>query len=112
MYVKLRVHLGDRLPGDVVNLPASVARDLLYHKKAVGGEINARAAKAINLDATPSQKPSITDPVQPEKEVIFPKAHKPMDGTVRELKEWLDSRKIPYRTRANKTELLQLIREQ
>jgi len=114
MFVKLTEAFGDRRAGDVINVPATLARSLIFHGKAEGGRINANEAKPVNLARPPSraiQAGPQPEP-KPEKQTIYPRAYKPLDGTVKEMKAWLDKHGVEYNARALKTELQELIKRQ
>ena len=92
-HVRLTADYGDHKAGEVVNLPASVARNLVYKKKAVDGE-------------------AVEKPYKPKKKAENKKDSKESptsDNTVDEIKAYLDAEGIEYDSKAKKAELLDLI---
>lgn len=58
-WVKLKEDYGKNRAGEVVRFPASVARSLIHQRKALGGNLNEKAAKPKTGKrevATPSKK--------------------------------------------------------
>ena len=112
MFVQLTQPFGDREAGDVINVPATLARSLIFEGKAVTGRIKSSQAKAINLEKAPKRAIQQGPRPDPEKEVVYPKRYKPLDGTVKELKAWLDKHNVAYDARAKKADLIDLIKSQ
>jgi len=116
MYVELIQPYGDREAGDVINVPATLARSLIFNGTARGGSIRIASAKPVNLVQEPKRAiqagPTRQEP-EPEvhKEVVYPKRTKPVQGTVNEIKSWLDQHDIAYDPRARKAQLLELLRK-
>ena len=87
--VRLIEDFGKYKAGEVVNLPATIARDLIYKNKALDGKAVSKGWK-------------------PEK--VREKDFKPSkSNTVDEIKAYLDSKKIEYSSDAKKDKLLDLI---
>ena len=85
--IRLIEDFGKHKAGEVVNLPATVARNLIHKNKALDG-------KAVSKDW------------KPEKE----KDSKPTkSNTVAEIKAYLDENEIEYEPDAKKDELLDLV---
>ncbi len=56
MLVQLTESFHDCKAGDVVDIPATVARDLLYKGKAFGGEIDTTNVKKVNFHYRPAKE--------------------------------------------------------
>lgn len=92
--VRLTEDFGGHKAGEVVNLPASVARSLIHKKKALDGDAVLRSWKPSKEKAKKSDG----------------KAKKPTsDNTVDEIKAYLDAEAIEYDTKYKKAELLDLV---
>lgn len=68
-YVKLKEALGGCPAGDVVKVPATVARKLLFQNKAVGGKISLKNVKTLQNQPV-KEKPKPKE--APKKETIHP----------------------------------------
>ena len=104
MFVRLLVPYFNCKPGDVIDLPATEARQLIEDFKAHGGNIDISNVKPVDYST-----PTITKPVESVR-VVIPQPKKPgPDNTVKEIKAYLDKKGIEYPVRAKKDELLKLI---
>lgn len=69
-------------------------------------------AKMVNTShKTVVSNTETRSPDNPEKEIVYPKKYKPVQGTVKEIKDWLDENGIAYDPRARKAQLLDLLRK-
>lgn len=108
MYIRLVTPYHNCEPGDVIDLPATVARQLVSENKAHGGHID--ISKVKPLDYMTPTKIIHTPKVQ----IIVPNKVKPKptdQHTVKEIKKWLDSKGIAYPLRGNKKTLLKIVNE-
>lgn len=91
--VRLLNDFGGHKAGEVVTLPATVARDLIYKNQALDGE-------AVSKSWKPGMANKKTDE----------KVNKPTKtNTVNEIKAYLDGNDVEYPAGAKKDELLDLI---
>lgn len=106
MYVRLLVPYYNCKPGDVINLPATEARQLLNDHKAHGGNINISNVKPVDYTKPAKQiKPARSVQVITPRQKPKPTA----DNTVKEIKKWLDEQNVSYSARSKKSDLLKLV---
>lgn len=101
-YVRLLEDYEDEKAGAVVWLPAVIERQLRQEGKALAG-------KAVKPDWEPAHeinKIEYEKRERPKRETIYPK---PLNGTVKEIKGWLDKKDIDYPSNALKAELLEIL---
>lgn len=77
--VKLIKDWGDHKAGEILSLPATVARSLIFNEDARGGNIHESSGK-------------------------------PLDGTIPDLRKWLDDNEVEYDATARKPELIELVK--
>jgi hypothetical protein len=94
-WVKLIDDYENHKAGQVVDLPAVVARGLIHQGKAKGGRVFENATVSYEK----SEEPSVR--------VINPK---PINGRVSDIKKWLDKEGVEYPSIARKPELLKILK--
>lgn len=90
-------------PGDVIHVSAVVARDLKNKGIGYGGAIDTSTVKEVDY--------SVATPEGDFEEGVETVQPKPLDGTKKEIKKWLDDHDVDYPSSALKDELLEILED-
>lgn len=120
-WIRLIEDYGSHKAGEKVDFPAVLARQLCKQGKAVCGELLNAPWKDYEKAVQPYDNRVLhemrkmvesqpTNPIIEEtKGIVYPNKLKPINGTVKEIKAYLDKQGIKYKANARKAELIKLL---
>lgn len=121
-WIRLIEDYGSHKAGEKVDFPAVLARQLCKEHKAVCGELlnapwkdyekatQSYSSRDIVSDMSKMVESQPTNPkIEETKETVYPNKFKPTNGTVKEIKAYLDKQGIKYKPNAKKSDLIKLL---
>ena len=110
-WIRLIEDYGNHAAGEKVDFPAVLARQLCKEGKAVCGVLlNSPVEDVMRYMGNFIRSQPENEKKEETKEVVYPKRLKPFNGTVKEIKAYLDKNGIKYPSQARKSELIKLMK--